>query len=204
MREHGPWLAAFRRMTSSRVFVDEFALKESRRPAFGRELLAGAKAGQVAGFAMAATLMVLSGVFLGKGLFYPLELIAASVLGSDAIGRLDAHTLLVGVLVHQLGPALAWGIVFGAVVWLFKPVGSVQLMMWGLLIGMIAQIVDVYVLLPLLSGELSGRVPVFGPLQHENLWARMPIAANCLAHLIFGVSLSLYPWKYDPLARSFD
>jgi hypothetical protein len=191
-------------MTSSRVFVDEFSLKESRRPAFGRELLAGAKAGQVAGFAMAAALMAMSGVFLGKGLFYPLELTAASVLGSDAIGQLDARTLLVGVLVHQLGPSLAWGIVFGAVVWCFKPDGSVRLMMWGLLIGIVAQIVDVYVLLPLLSGELSGRIPVFGPLQHENLWARMPIAANCLAHLIFGLSLSLYPWKFDPIARSFD
>jgi hypothetical protein len=189
--------------TTARVFVDE--VEEESHRSFGRELLGGIQAGQVAGLAMAATLMVLLSVFTNKGLFYPLQVIAASVLGENAIGRFDARTLLVGVAVHQLGPALAWGVVFGVVVWLFKPQRSVALMMWGLLVGAVAQIVDVHVLLPLLSGELSGRLPYFSPLQHENLWAHhVPVVASWLAHLMFGLGLSLYPWRYDPAARSFD
>jgi hypothetical protein len=192
-------------MASSRAFVDEFAQEEEvRRPTFGHELIAGAQAGQVAGLAMAVVLMAISSVFLGKGLFYPLQLIGTAVLGDGVIGRIDARTLVVGILVHQLGPSLVWGFVFGAVVWARKPRGSVALMMLGLLVGAIAQIFDVYVLLPLLAGELSGRLPFLGPLQKENLWAHVPAAASWLAHLVFGLGLSLFPWKYDPAAHRFD
>ena len=191
-------------MSTARIYVDEVVEQDSHR-SFGHELISGVRAGQVAGLAMAGALMALSGVFLNKGLFYPLEVIAASVFGESAIGRLDVPTLVVGLLVHQFGPALAWGVVFGIVVWLFKPRRSVALMMWGILVGAIAQIVDVHILLPLLSGDLSGRLPFFGPLQHENLWAQhIPVVASWLGHLVFGLSLSLYPWRYDPAAGSFD
>jgi hypothetical protein len=175
-----------------------------QRPAFGRELIAGVQAGQVAGFAMAATLMAVFSAFLGKSPFYPLQIIAASVVGEDAIGRLDARTLVVGVLVHQLGPALLWGIVFGVVVWLAKPRRSVTLMELGLLVGVFSQIIDVHLLLPLLSGGFSDHFPLLRPLLRANLWTHVPIAASWLAHLVFGLALSLYPWKYDPIARSFD
>ncbi len=178
--------------------------EEHRRPPLRRELVAGIWAGQVAGLAMAAALMAISSAFLDKSLFYPIQVIAASVLGESAIGHVNAGTLFTGILVHQLGPALAWGLFFGAVVWLFKPRRSVPLMMWGLFVGALAQVVDVYVLLPLLSGDLSGRLPFFMPLQHENLWSHVPVAASWLAHLVFGLGLSLFPWKYDPIAHSFD
>jgi hypothetical protein len=175
-----------------------------RRPAFGREVIAGVQAGQVAGLAMAATLMAVFSVFLGKSPFYPLQIIAGSLLGEDAIGRLDARALVVGVLLHQLGLALLWGIVFGVVVWLVKPRRSVTLMELGLFVGVLSQIIDVQLLLPLLSGVFSDRLPLFGPLLRANLWAHVPMAASWLAHLVFGVALSLYPWKFDPIARSFD
>jgi hypothetical protein len=192
-------------MASSRAFVDEFAQDERlQRPTFGHELIAGAKAGQVAGLAMAVALMAISGVFLGQGLFYPLQLIAAAVLGDGAMGPVDARAIVVGILIHQFGPSLVWGFVFGAVVWAAKPRGSVALLMWGLFVGAVAQVFDVYVLLPLLSGELSGRLPFLGPLQRENLWVHIPAAASWLAHLVFGLGLSLYPWKYDPAAHRFD
>lgn len=177
---------------------------KSPRPAFGRELIAGVQAGQVAGLAMAAALMVIFSVFLNKSLFFPLQIIAASVLGENAIWQLDARTLVMGALVHQLGPALLWGVVFGVVVWLFKPRRSLALMTLGLLVGALAQVVDVHLLLPLLSGALSGRIPLFGPLQSDNLWAQVPMVTSWLAHLVFGFALSLYPWKYDPVAESFD
>jgi hypothetical protein len=178
--------------------------EKARRPAFGRELIAGVQAGQVAGLAMAGALMAIFSVFLGKSMFYPLQIIAASVLGESAIARLDARTLVVGVLVHQLGLALLWGVVFGVVVWLKKPRGSVALMALGLFVGALSQITDVHLLLPLLSGAFSDRVPFFGPLLRANLWTLVPSAASWLAHLVFGLALSVYPWKYDPVARSFD
>lgn len=177
--------------------------EEPRRPAFARELIAGVQAGQVAGFAMVATLMVIFSVLLNKSVFDPLQIIAASVLGEGAIERLDARTLVVGILVHQLGPALLWGLIFGVVVWLFNPRHSLALMTWGLVVGAIAQIVDAHGLLPLLSGAFSDRFSLSLPLPHENFWARVPMAASWLAHLVYGLALSLYPWKYDPIARSF-
>jgi hypothetical protein len=178
--------------------------EKARRPAFGRELIAGVQAGQVAGLAMAATLMAVFSVFLDKSPFYPLQIIAASVLGENAIGPLDARTLVVGVLIHQLGPALLWGIVFGVVVWLTKPRRSVTLMELGLCVGALSQIIDVQLLLPLFSGAFSGHFPLFGPLLRANLWTHVPIAASWLGHLVFGIALSLYPWKFDPIARTFD
>jgi hypothetical protein len=183
--------------------VDEVFEEEYRRPPIGRDLMAGMWAGQVGGLAMAATLMAIFSVFLNRSLFYPIQLIASSALGPDALDRLDARTLLFGLLIHQLGPALAWGLIFGAVVWIFKPRRSVPLMMWGLLVGVLAQVVDVYVLLPLLSRGLAARLPLFGALA-QNPWAHVPLAASWLAHLTFGLGLSLFPWKYDPVAHTFD
>jgi riboflavin transporter FmnP len=172
-----------------------------RRPAFGREVIAGVQAGQVAGVAMAAALMAVFSTFLNKGLFFPLHIIAASVLGESAIGRLDARTtLVVGLLVHQLGPSLVWGVVFGVVVWLFKPRRSLALMTLGLLVGALSQVVDVHLLLPL----VLGRIPLFGLSQSDKLWAQVPIVTSWFAHLVFGFALSLYPWKYDPIAQGFD
>jgi hypothetical protein len=184
--------------------ADEIFDAKARRPAFGREVIAGVQAGQVAGLVMAAALMTIFAVFLQKSLFYPLQIIAAFVLGENVIGRLDARTLLVGLLVHQLGPALLWGVVFGVVVWLTKPRRSVTLMALGLFVGGLSQFIDVNLLLPLLSGVLSDHFPLLGSLQRANLWKHVPIATSWLAHLVFGFALSLYPWRYDPMAQSFD
>jgi hypothetical protein len=184
--------------------ADEIFDAKARRPAFGRELIAGVRAGQVAGLVMAVALMTIFRVFLQKSLFYPLQIIAAFVLGENVIGRLDARTLVVGVLVHQLGPALLWGVVFGVVVWLFKPRRSMTLMALGLFVGALAQLIDVNLLLPLLSGVWSDHFPLLVSLQRANLWIHVPIAASWLGHLVFGFALSLYPWKYDPMARTFD
>jgi hypothetical protein len=178
--------------------------EKARRPAIARELIAGVQAGQVAGLAMAAALMATFSVFLHKSLFYPLQIIAASVLGENAIRRLDARTLIVGVLVHQLGPALLWGVVFGVAVWLFKPRRGITLMALGLFVGALAQIIDVHLLLPLLTRVFSGHFPLLAPLQRANLWMQVPIATSWFGHLVFGFALSFYPWKYDPAARSFD
>jgi hypothetical protein len=191
-------------MAYARIPVRE-VYAEHKRPAFAKEIVAGVGAGQVAGLVMVVALMAVFSVFLRKSAFYPVEVIAASVLGEHVIGHLDARTLLVGALVHQLGPSLFWGLVFGIVVWVVKPRRSMALMMFGLLVGAIAQVVDVNLVLPLLSGAWSGSLPILEPLQRANLWAaHVPPAASWLAHLVFGVALSVYPWKYDALVGGFD
>jgi hypothetical protein len=191
-------------MASSRVFVGVVFDKEFRRPAFVRELIAGMWAGQVAGLAMAVALMAIFSVFLRTSPFYPLEVIGASVLGESVVGRVDVRTLAVGMLVHQLGPAFVWGLFYGAVVWLFKPRRSMPLMLLGLLVGALSEVVDVHCMLPWLSGGPAVRLLLFEPLRSDNVWRHVPAAASWLAHLVFGFTLSFYPWKYDPIARSFD
>lgn len=191
-------------MAYARVAVPEFLAVPSR-PRFRRELFAGVRAGQVAGLAMAGAMMALFSVFLQKSPFYPVEVIASAVLGEHVLGALDVRTIAVGLLVHQLGPSLIWGAVFGLFVWATKPRGSATLLLLGLLVGALAQVVDVYVVIPLLSGAWAGNLPVLKPLQEANLWAaNVPGAVSWLGHLAFGVALSVYPWKCNSIARTFD
>ena len=182
--------------------VDVF---EARRPGLGHELRAGVLAGQVAGLVMAATLMALFATFLGTSPFRPVQVIASSVLGEKALEPITGSALLVGIAVHQLGPALVWGGVFGFVVWLSRPSRGAALMMFGLLIGAVSQIVDVYLVLPALLHSVSHGLPRALPIQDQNLWTEyVPPAASWLAHLAFGLALAVYPWRYDPLLKTFD
>lgn len=172
-----------------------------RRP-LGREVAAGAVAGQVAGLAMVVVMMALFSAFLRESPFSPVEAIGAAVLGEHVGGTLEVRTLIVGVLVHQLGPALFWGVFFGAIVWLVKPRHGMALMLLGVLVGALAQVVDLYLVLPALS-ELP---PALGDLAAAGaVWtAHVPPAVSWIGHLMFGAALSLYPWKYDPMARAYD
>jgi hypothetical protein len=185
------------------ITVDTFF--GSRRPGLGRELRAGFVAGQVAGLVMVAIWMALFAAFLGASPFYPVQVIASSVLGEQALGPITGSTLLVGVAVHQLGPALLWGFVFGFVVWLSRPSRGVALLMFGLLIGAVSQVVDVYLIIPALLHSVAHGLPRAFPIQEHNLWAEyVPQAASWLGHLGFGLALAVYPWRYDPLVRTFD
>jgi hypothetical protein len=154
---------------------------------------------------MAVSMMALFSVFLQKSPFYPIEVIASAVLGEHTLDGIQGRTIVVGLLIHQLGLSLIWGAVFGLLVWAGKPRASGTLLLFGLLVGALAQVVDVYVVIPLLSGAWAGKLPVLEPLQGANLWAaHVPGAVSWLGHLAFGVALSVYPWKYDPIARTFD
>src|ERR1700729_4164458 len=151
-------------MTFARIAVPEFFATPSR-PTFRRELAAGVRAGQVAGLAMAVSMMALFSVFLQKSPFYPIEVIASAVLGEHTLDGIQGRTIVVGLLIHQLGLSLIWGAVFGLLVWAGKPRASGTLLLFGLLVGALAQVVDVYVVIPLLSGAWAGKLPVLEPLQ---------------------------------------
>jgi hypothetical protein len=176
----------------------------SSRPGLGRELECGLVAGQVAGLAMAAVLMGLFAAFLGESPFRPLHVIGESFSG-DAAGRLTGPaSAVLGILIHQLGPSLFWGAVFGLLVWVYRPRRGGALLMLGILVGALAEVIDVDVILPALSQTHASVLGTIS-LHVTDSWSeRVPVLVSWLAHLAFGVGLSVYPWRYDPLARTFD
>ena len=164
-----------------------------RRQSIAHTLGAGLVAGQTAGLAMTAALMALTTV-AGGNLFAPVQALGAFLRGGSSIGGMDAMALVSGLAVVQLGPALAWGFAFGVVVAVVHPRSATALLLLGLAFGALAQVVDVYILLPRIAAELH--VP--------NYWAaHVHPAVSWLAHLVFGLFLSIFPWKYDPVGRSF-
>jgi hypothetical protein len=176
----------------------------SSRPGLGRELECGFVAGQVAGLAMAAVLMGLFAAFLGESPFRPLNLIAQSCSGGAATRLSGPASAMLGLLIHQLGPSLFWGVAFGLLVWVYRPRRGGALLMLGILVGALAEVIDVDVILPALART---HATVLGtiPLHVTDPWSEgVPVLVSWIAHLAFGVGLSLHPWRYDPLARTFD
>jgi len=151
-------------------------------------------AGQTAGVAMAIAMMVVSTFLLGQTPFVPIQSIGAFVLGSSALDGMNPIAFVVGFLLHQLGPALAWSLAFGALVAVVRPQRAVVLMYLGLFVGVLAQVVDVYILLPRITTALS--LP--------NYWAEhVHPAVSWLVHLVFGLGLCMFPWNFDPVTRRY-
>ena len=189
-------------MAHTRASVDYF-FPQHRGPGLVHELRTGGRAGVAAGLAMAVALMGLSASLLGKSPFYALEVIAASVTGAGVLGHVTARAVLLGMLVHLMGPSLLWGVVFGLVIWVFRPERSIGLAWLGLVVGATAQVLDVNVLIPALSH--SATISNVIPLHVNEIWAdHVPITVSWMAHLVYGFALSLHPWRFDPGARTFD
>lgn len=147
-----------------------------------REALFTAKfAGQLAGVAMVLCLMGAFGIFLGRSAFFPLQLLAGLVLGEEALRQSGPRTMLVGLLAHQLGPSLLWSKLFGlAVGYLRGPPSLLTSIGIGLAVGLVALILDVYVLLP----------PVQQLMHGVNVWAEhVPRGWAWAGHLVYGGAL---------------
>src|SRR4051794_40274263 len=76
-------------------------------------ILSGIVAGQAAGLIMAIVVMTVFVVFLGKGPLFPVQVIGSALLGESALNGSNVAAVLVGLLLHQLGPSLLWGAIFG-------------------------------------------------------------------------------------------
>ena len=150
----------------------------------GRDLAAGAVAGQVAGLVMAVVVMAVFTLFLGKGPLFPVQVIGSVVFGEAAVQGFHLPALLAGLVLHQAGPALAWGLILGAVAHFadLRSVGAIALV--GAALGLASQVVDVQLVLP----------PVMRALHGHDLWAEnVPAFWSWAAHLVFGLSLACYP-----------
>jgi hypothetical protein len=160
-----------------------------------RHLAAGALAGQVAGLVMAVVMMAVFGLLLGSSPLFPVQVIGSLIFGDAALHGFHLPALVAGLVLHQAGPSLAWGLAFGALAHAFTP-RRAGLVLAGVAVGLLSQVVDVGLLVPLAMRALHGR----------DLWAEhVPAAWSWAAHLVFGLSLAFSPWgpvpADDPAAR---
>jgi hypothetical protein len=155
-----------------------------------RDLAAGALSGEIAGLIMAVAMMLVFALFLGKSLLYPVQVIGATVYGDAALVGTHGGAVLLGLLLHQLGPSLFWGLVFGALVHWLEIRNGTRLIVLGAAVGLLAQIIDVNFLVP----------AVFRAAHGHNIWAeQVPNTWSLIAHLVYGVSLGVFPWVYNRL-----
>jgi hypothetical protein len=164
------------------------------RRAPARSISAGIVAGAVGGITMAIALALFH-YSIGKSPFLPFTLIGASVL-NDPHAAASGSLLVaaVGFAVHITVPSLGWGVIYGVLDVLLRPQRASSLLFMGLAVGAFAQVVDVMILLPWLNAAHVIR-DAWRPEIHPMV--------SWVAHLVYGVGLCFYPWKYDPLSGRF-
>ena len=160
------------------------------KPDVARSVAAGVIAGQIAGLAMAAFMMAVFTVFLGKTPFYPVQVIGSLVFGDAALNGFNLPALFAGLILHQLGPSVFWGCAFGLVSnALGSPRGSL-LVGLALGTGVLSQIVDVNIVLPFAFRVLHG----------HDIWAeQVPAFWSWASHVVFGLGLTTFPIVSDLL-----
>ena len=159
-------------------------IRSSSPSSLGRDLAAGALAGQVAGLVMAVVVMAVFALFLGKSPLFPVQVIGSIVFGDAAIQGFHLPALLAGLLVHQAGPSLAWGLVLGGAAHAVDLRRGPGLVALGVAVGLASQVVDVELVVPVVMRALHG----------HDLWAEnVPSAWSWAAHLTFGLALACWP-----------
>ncbi|HKA88770.1 MAG TPA: hypothetical protein VKE22_13970 [Haliangiales bacterium] len=158
------------------------------------DLAAAAVTGQISGLIMAVVVMAVFTIFLGKGPLYPVQVIGSFIFGDRGIQGFHLPAFLAGLVLHQLGPALFWSIVFGAAAHAFDVRRGARLVALGAAIGLLSQVVDVNLVLPLAMNALHG----------HDIWAeQVPAFWSWAAHLTFGLGLAIFPWAHDRVAQRF-
>ncbi len=146
-------------------------------------ILTGILTGQVAGLIMAVVVMLVFVVFLGKNFLFPVQVIGSAVFGEVALQGINISAILAGLVLHQLGPSLLWGFIFGLLAKKLSVETTAQALKLGLGIGVISM-VGPYLLIPFVMNTLHG----------VDFWNReVPMFWDWAAHLVFGASFALYP-----------
>lgn len=139
--------------------------------------------GQVAGLIMAVAVMGVFAIVYGKNPFYPVQVIGSVLLGENALQGFNFKAVLVGLVLHQAGPSLLWGALFGLVARKVDLSSTKAALFAGFILGIVAM-TGPYVFIP----------SIFNALQGIDIWNReVPILWDWVAHLIFGLSFVLYP-----------
>jgi hypothetical protein len=155
-----------------------------------RDMFTGALAGQAAGLVMAVAMMAVFTIFLGKTPLFPVQVIGSIIYGDIATQGFHFPSLIAGLLLHQLGPSLVWGMICGGILNLIEIREGAGLIAVALVVGMLSQIIDVNLILPVAFNAMHG----------HNIWAeQVPAVWSWTAHLVYGLGLMLYPWLYERL-----
>jgi hypothetical protein len=147
-----------------------------------RTLLSGILTGQAAGLIMAVVVMLVF-TLLGKGPLYPVQVIGSAIFGESALQGFHLGAFIAGLVLHQAGPSLLWGCVFGVLAKKMNIATTGSALMLGLFVGVISM-VGPYILIPAIMNTLHG----------VDIWNReVPLFWDWAAHIVFGASFALYP-----------
>ena len=154
-----------------------------------RPLLAGIVTGQVAGLIMAVVVIAVFTIFLGKSPLFPVQVIGSALLGESALQGTNLSAVLAGLVLHQLGPSLLWGSIYGLLASKYRIDSTKTALVFGLGIGIVSM-VGPYALIPMIMKTLHG----------VDIWNReVPLFWDWAAHIVFGASFALYPKFKDKL-----
>jgi hypothetical protein len=148
-----------------------------------RPVLSGILTGQAAGLIMAVVVMLVFAVIYGKSPLYPVQVIGSTFLGESALRGFSLSAVLVGLVLHQAGPSLLWGFIYGLLAKKFETRTSGEALALGLGLGVVSM-VGPYLLIPAVMNAFQG----------VDLWNReVPMFWDWAAHLVFGASFLIYP-----------
>ena len=140
--------------------------------------------GQIAGLIMAVVMMAVYALVLGKQPLYPVQIIGSATFGEAALQGVNVGAILVGLVLHQGGPSLLWGALFGFLVPVFHIEDAKEALLLGCTVGIVSMI-GPFLLIPQLMLARHG----------VDIWTReVPLFWDWAAHLVFGLSFTLYPW----------
>lgn len=159
------------------------------KPPMSRDLAAGGLSGIIAGLVLAAVLMLVFALFLGRTLIFPLQVIGSTAYGDGALQSATAPVILVGLVLH-LAVSIFWGLVFGAVVHALQIREGSRLLMLGIVIGLLAQVLDANFIVP----------RVFDAAHGHNIWGeQVPQMWSWIGHIAYGATLAVFPWAFRKL-----
>ncbi|MGZ3722338.1 MAG: hypothetical protein ACXVA9_05380 [Bdellovibrionales bacterium] len=155
-----------------------------------RTLLSGVATGQVAGLIMAVVVMIVFTI-LGKSPLFPVQVIGSTLFGEPALHGFHFGALIAGLLLHQLGPSLLWGVIFGLIAGKFPVQSTSRALGLGLAMGVISM-AGPYILIPAVMNVMQG----------VDYWNReVPMFWDWAAHIVFGASFVLYPKIHQAISR---
>jgi hypothetical protein len=154
-----------------------------------KPILTGIVTGQLAGLIMAVVVMLVFALFLGKNLLYPVHVIGSTLFGEAALQGFHLPAFIAGLVLHQAGPSLLWGFLFGLAAKRLSIRTAGSALALGLAIGVVSM-VGPYALIPIVMKTLQG----------VDYWNReVPMFWDWAAHIVFGASFALYPWVQSKL-----
>lgn len=156
----------------------------AERRSFAHELVHGVVAGQIAGLLMTGFVMLVSVVHLHRNPIFPGQIIGSVFFREHGLVGAHLGAAIAGFLFHQLGPSLVWGTLFGAGVWLFDARRGGRLPVIALNVGLLSQLIGVYVVLPVMFRGVNG---------HDTWNEQFPVFWSWAANLVFALGLLVWP-----------